>query len=874
VSCAVAKDRAIILHYLEALRDYGDAVLRRHLSEAFQQARVIFDAARQILGKAPPSILLPEPATAQTVATFKPEFAPLNPRLLDLYDVVRDRLDLIHRCLDSSRLRDARLDRAAPYFGTNPLREGWRTAFETCAEEAEWCHLHSPYRFVFLVQKAHELVGKVREYGAALLAAFEKGDAEYLAALHAQQARELLTLGLAARKDQWRDADWQVEALQKTKATAQANLKYYNDLIQAGLSGEETAYQDLTIASTVLRTASNAIEGVGGASFAAGNYFAGTAGFGGSPLVYAQLPIGEPLGNSSSSAARVLNALAEIASSVAGLELTEAGWDRRAQEWVHQTQILTIEIEQAEQQILGAQRRRDQALHELNSHRRQMEHAAEEQDFLRDKFTAHDLYLFMQREATSLYYKMYDLALRTARQAERAFNFERGHTTRRFVPSETWSDLHEGLMAGERLDVAMRHMEKAYLDENVREYELTKQISLRLHFPAEYLRLRATGRCEIAIPEWMFDLDHPGQYMRRLRGVTLTLPCIAGPYTNVNCTLTQLGSMTRIDPTLRPAPRRCCCEGGHHSPYELCHGDPRAVREFVAREAIATSSGQNDSGLFDLNFHDERYLPFEFHGAVSRWRIELPPENNYFDLEMLSDVVLRLNYTAREGGEMLRRAANEVAQRHLPGDGWCLFDVRHDVPDAWRLFLERRHERVLDLHFTPNLFPFIPGRPALAATGLALLFETETPCAQDRCDVELLSRDDDHRIDRHAHGHWHGDGHERRDSDAAVMLHCVESTDWPRLYLGVVNAELGPIGRSERGGGARLRFPPHAGEIVRLFALVRYEAAEPGAFRRDRLPRRDDTGWLDDFRDRSEGRQVARGDAVTRANHSAPSTSR
>ena len=39
-------------------------------------------------------------------------------------------------------------------------------------------------------------------------------------------------------------------------------------------------------------------------------------------------------------------------------------------------------------------------------------------------------------------------------------------------------------MAGERLDVALRHMEKAYLDENIREYELTRHISLREILPA------------------------------------------------------------------------------------------------------------------------------------------------------------------------------------------------------------------------------------------------------------------------------------------------------------------------------------------------------------------------------------------------------
>ena len=104
-------------------------------------------------------------------------------------------------------------------------------------------------------------------------------------------------------------------------------------------------------------------------------------------------------------------------------------------------------------------------------------------------------------------------------------------------------------------------MEKAYLDENRREYELTKHISLRLQFPMAYLRLRTTGRCEIGIPEWMFDLDYPGQYMRRIKDVTLTLPCVTGPYTGVHCRLTLLSSRTRIHPEVRPPAHHCCCDG-------------------------------------------------------------------------------------------------------------------------------------------------------------------------------------------------------------------------------------------------------------------------------------------------------------------------
>ena len=85
--------------------------------------------------------------------------------------------------------------------------------------------------------------------------------------------------------------------------------------------------------------------------------------------------------------------------------------------------------------------------------------------------------------------------------------------------------------------------------------------------------------------------------------------------------------------------------------------------------------------MFELSFRDERYLPFESRGA-SRWRIELPHENNFFDIDTVTDVVLHLNYTAREGGDVLRKVAMEVTQPRLLGNGWRLFDIQQEFPQA------------------------------------------------------------------------------------------------------------------------------------------------------------------------------------------------
>jgi len=806
-----ARNRAVLLHYCETLLDWGDALMRRRRSpEAFQQARLIYGTVARITGERPKSVVAKEPTTSPSVTDFVPSYAPLNPRLTDLYDKVADRLALIHTCQDARGIRNGGLGRDVDYFGDSPFIDGWRTAPQTCADEQEWCARPSPYRFLFQIQKAIELAGKLRELDSALLSAYEKGDGEYLASIHARQEREMLVLGLAIRQDQWRDADWQVQALQQTKDVSQTSLLYYTNLYQAGLINDEIQNLDLTTSAIQIRTGANVTEAAGEIMNIIPDSFFGAMSSGAVP------PIGTKVANFFQAVARIMTAVADIQSTTAAMDVTEADWERRSNEWLHQMQVLPIEIQQTELQILGAQRRRDQALQELNNAQRQIEHATEVLDFLRDKFTAADLYLWLRKETAALQASIYDLALRAALEAQRAYNFERGHATRRFIPDETWDNLHDGLLAGERLECALRTMEKAYLDENRREYELTKHISLRLLFPAAYLRLRVTGRCQIDIPEWMFDLDYPGQYMRRIKDATLTLACVTGPYTGVHCRLTLLSSMTRVHPEFRPPAHHCCCDGERGSDYEACADDPRIVREYAARESIATSSGQNDSGLFELNFRDERYLPFEYQGAVSRWRFELPPENNYFDLDTVSDVVLHLNYTAREGGDVLRAAASDDARHRLPGDGLRVFDVRHDFPDAWpgawrpgqedrEADGDRRH-RSLRLGFTPAMFPFVPGRRVRTVDRLLLMFE-----APD-------ARPGRHHLVRFW---WHDTGHERVTEFTAVA-----ESGWPGYFCGTVDLGESPLRplRDEHPAVCGFDFPAEAGEICNIFVIAHYAA--------------------------------------------------
>lgn len=85
------------------------------------------------------------------------------------------------------------------------------------------------------------------------------------------------------------------------------------------------------------------------------------------------------------------------------------------------------------------------------------------------------------------------------------------------------------------------------------------------------------------------------------------------------------------------------------SPYECPHrGQGISALALLERQAIFTSTGQNDSGMFETNLHDERYLPFENSGIVSEWQLELPADVRQFDYDTISDVILHVRYTAHD----------------------------------------------------------------------------------------------------------------------------------------------------------------------------------------------------------------------------------
>jgi Tc toxin complex TcA C-terminal TcB-binding domain len=310
----------------------------------------------------------------------------------------------------------------------------------------------------------------------------------------------------------------------------------------------------------------------------------------------------------------------------------------------------------------------------------------------------------MSGEISTVYFQAYQMAYDLAKKAEKAFRFERGLVDSNFIQFGYWDSLRQGLLAGEQLHLALKRLEIAYHDQNKREYEITRHVSLQLFDLVALIALKQTGQCEVFLPELLFDADYSGHYMRRLKSVGITLPCVVGPYTNINCTLTLLSNKTRVNAVV-----------GNQYEESTDEEDDRFVSNFAAVQSIATSHAQNDSGLFELNFRDERYLPFEGAGVISRWRIELPRDTNAFDLNTLTDVVMHLKYTARDGGDILKNAARKARNDAIAdADSAPLmrfFSGSHEFPDEWYRFLhpidQNASSQTMTLDLSSERFPYL-----------------------------------------------------------------------------------------------------------------------------------------------------------------------
>lgn len=582
-------------------------------------------------------------------------------------------------------------------------------------------------RFSVRLQRALDLANEVRSLGGALLAAREKRDAEALAALRQQHERSLLALVRAVRSKQVEEADANLVALRASRAQVGARYLQYQRLLgrtDAVVPGEGNTTSEESMVGSA------SVSGQGGAlgllveevsqinhgqaantwSMAAGVAKAVAGAAHATDAVLAALLA--PCANSPSA---VIRAVAHGASAFGdAFELVSRGWQfsaaaagtqashiRRRDEWAMQSNQALRELTQIDKQILATTLRSAIAKAEAENHAVQIDHAQEVDEYLRSKFTNVALYDWMDQQLTGLLESAYRLALAQAQAAQGLAAEEHEYAYNEI--GTHWDSGRGGLLSGERLYQDLKRLDVAYLDRREHEQNHVRHVSLARLDPSALLDFRLNGRCTFTVPEWLLDMVDEGGYLRRIKWVSLSIPCVVAPYASVASRLTLLSSTVRVsrDPGAAYVP----ADKSADLRFRVRHG---------ASTSIVTSSGRDDSGLFELSLRDELKLPFEYRGAESTWLLERPTAAPEYDPDTIKNVILHLRFTSRHGGELLHQAA--VAALRGPAAGRPLVHLlscREDFSEAWEQAIARGTP--LSVRLDESILPY-----GMVARGLSI----------------------------------------------------------------------------------------------------------------------------------------------------------
>ncbi|MFI5540664.1 hypothetical protein ACIA5H_30150 [Nocardia sp. NPDC051900] len=600
-------------------------------------------------------------------------------------------------------------------------------------------------RFSLLHRQATELAQQVATLGANLLSALEKEDGEALTLLRARHERTLATLTEHVKYGQLQEAVKAREGLVGSLNTAVTRYAFYEQQLGRALGDIEIPELDeldiKALAEFNLQAAEPSIAKRDVPIDIAGDVIEEAAGrllnrFEAEELdllttartIHDVIKIAELTGQGLSMipdfgvkfhfwglggdfglggtqlskfarfAADIATTLADSMNFQAGIAAKAGSYARREQDWAQQSSLAASDINQIYKQLRAAQIREAVAETEWRNHQKQISQLEEIEEFLNAEGAASNgraankaMYAWMKREVRLLYSRTFELATELATKAQLALQYELGDTKLNFIRIDYQAG-KEGLLAGEKLLFDLKRMELAYHDNNIRELELTKHISLAALNPLQLIKLRATGHCQFDIPEEFFDLDGPGHYFRRIRSVAVSIPCVTGPYASINCTLrlNKSSIRTSINADLTDT----------HRPIEQ----------------VVISSGSQDSGVFDTSGTDNRRLPFELSGAISTWTVELPGQNageyRLFDYDTISDIILHMRLTAREDRNHLRKDAVARVEKLTKGENGTagrvrLFSLRHEFPNSWATFASSKEQQApLTLTLTRDMFPF------------------------------------------------------------------------------------------------------------------------------------------------------------------------
>ena len=663
--------KAIFMAYVSTLMAAADASYRLLTNDGLSLARLQYGQVKDLLGIRPDTLIVnhwaPEtlaelaegtesnvallsyeqqasalPAfvgqssVAADVTTNDSFMAPVNTQLLGYWNTLDSRLYNLRHQLTIDGL-PMTVPLYAPPVNPTVLMEQSVQGGSLISASSGMTVTVPPYRFTTMLQSARAAVSTLSQFGQALLSYYERKDATGLQELDAQLALDISAYTLTLGQNAIDALDQDKTALEASRSMAQQRYDHYFGLYNTGVSAGETSAMVLRDSSSASMTAASPLITAGMAMRTIPNIFGLADG-------------GEEVGAPTLAAGIVLQMTADITGLAAQQTDISESYRRRSEEWQIQYQQAQSEVNTLNAQLDGLAVRRQGAVTSLQLAQAQQDNLKSTLNFLTTRFTQSSLYNWLTGQLSALYYQAYDAVLSLCLSAQASWQYEMGDMTSTFIQTGAWNDSYHGLLVGETLTLNLQQMESAWLSRNERRLELVKTVSLKQLDSDALNSLIADGKTQFSLSESLFDNDYPGHYLRQIKFVTVSLPALVGPYQDVRMTLTQSGSRTLLKADI---------DGVNYLNDNTTGSAGNIVTNLRASQQVAVSQGINDSGMFMLNFGDERYLPFEGTGAVSDWQISFPNATSTQQqavLQSLNDVIIQVHYTAAYGGSTFEQA--------------------------------------------------------------------------------------------------------------------------------------------------------------------------------------------------------------------------
>jgi hypothetical protein len=675
--------RYVVMRYLDNLITWADSLIAAGGKPNFEKARSLYMKAEDLLGPKPVNFKRTSPRKLLSFADREADWAGSGNLLVEIENLIPPMTTEIEDAHDTSTVDLPLISSdGALYFCIPPndvLLSYWDRVATALAKMRE-CKFPMPlfdpkidpqaladavasgraledildpnaaaleeYRFGAVVQKAHATVADLKSLGSQLKEALEKRDEKALANLRLTHEGVILQQTTATRTKQIEQANAELDVLAGAKATVTQRKTHYAALSKEFMNDLEETTLGLHIGAIVLDAAGLIVDLASGGVQAIPDFEIGAAGIGGSPLV--TIKTGGTQGSSIlSKIAQGLTRGAGLVDRAANMVSTQAGYERRKEDWDFQVEQADAELQHLEKQVTAATLRVKLADLELALHQQSVNHNTAMDAATRARFTNEQLYEWHAEQLVDLYGQSFRLARKACERVARCFEFEKDAPPVESL-APTWNTLHQGFTAGEGLACWLHGIEQDYLDRRPKENEfplVRRDFLLSEIAPLALKNLRTTGKSgPIPLAYWWFYRADPGLMNRRLRTFAVSLPCVHGPTRAVNATVRLTA------PVAQP----------------------------TTRSSIVLSSGVSDTGWDPAQLAD-RYGPFErlsLDGDTT-WTIEFPDETGV-DTKTISDAVLQFEFSAVPGPK--------AGGPPNPPSHMAIFDVKRMFPSEWASF--------------------------------------------------------------------------------------------------------------------------------------------------------------------------------------------